>query len=108
MSHEADTTFILEQLQDLGPLETKRMFGGIGFFKEGTMFAMIGSGKFRMRADDVNKQHYESRGGTRFMADEKSKGLPYYEVPVDVLEDRDQLVEWAKESYEAALRGKRR
>jgi len=26
-------------------VETKRMFGGLGFFREGTMFAMIGGGR---------------------------------------------------------------
>jgi len=37
--------FIKDQMSEIPNVETKRMFGGLGFFREGTMFAMIGGGR---------------------------------------------------------------
>ncbi len=99
--------YIIDQLSMFGEVETKRMFGGIGIFREGTMFAMIGKDRFRMRADDQNRGDYESYGMKAFMSTAKKKGLPYFEVPVEILEHKDLLTKWASESYYAALRGKK-
>lgn len=38
----------------------------------------------------------------------KNSIMPYYEVPVDVFENRDELAVWARSAYEAALRTRRR
>ncbi len=99
--------FINDQLNGLGGHETKRMFGGIGFFKEGLMFGMIGKGIFRLKADETNKSDFEDKGMTRFMSDKKNKGMPYYEVPAEIVEDKDELSAWAKKSFEAAKRAKK-
>ena len=34
--------FVEDQLSGMQGIQSKSMFGGIGFFKEGIMFAMIG------------------------------------------------------------------
>jgi TfoX/Sxy family transcriptional regulator of competence genes len=47
--------FIIDQIELIQPFETKKMFGGIGFFKEGRMFAMIGGDKFRLKVDEKIK-----------------------------------------------------
>ena len=99
--------FINDQLSGLGSYETKPMFGGIGFFKEGLMFAMLGKGVFRLKADELNKADFEERGIARFLSDKNTKGLPYYEVPAEILEDKDELCIWAKRSFEAAQRKKK-
>ncbi len=91
-------SFIEDQLSVFGAFDTKRMFGGIGFFRDGKMFGMIGNGVFRLKADDSNKEDYESLGIGRFMAGPGKKGLPYYEVPLSVLEDKEKLREWAEKS----------
>lgn len=99
--------FINDQLSGLGGHETKPMFGGIGFFKEGLMFGMIGQDVFRLKADEINKSDFEERGIPRFLSDKKTRGLPYYEVPAEILEDKDELCNWAKKSFEAAMRAKK-
>lgn len=99
--------FILDQLSGFGDVVAKKMFGGIGFFKDGTMFAMIGGDVFRMRVDDENQADYESQGMNPYQPNPKRKGMPYWEVPVTVLEDRESLLHWAEKAYAAALRGKK-
>lgn len=106
--NEDQLAFLQEQLSDFGPFESKKMFGGVGFFREGIMFALLGKGVFHFRVDDENRGDYQARGMTGFMATEKKKGLPYFEVPVDILEDRSAMKTWASRAYEAAVRQKKK
>lgn len=47
--------YITDQLSDFTPFESKKMFGGIGFFKDGLMFALIwGRPIFRLKVDENN------------------------------------------------------
>ena len=98
---------VTDQLSAFGEVETKKMFGGVGIFKEGTMFAMIGGNSFRLRVDDTNKPDFEAKGMKPFESKSKKKGMPYWEVPADVLEDKKVLKKWAKKAYDAAVNGKK-
>ena len=95
--------FVIDQLELIQPFETKKMFGGVGFFKEGKMFAMIGGNQFRLKVDESNKGAFEEAGMKPYQSSTKKKGMPYWEVPVSILEDKDKLCEWAKKSIEIAL-----
>ena len=98
--------FVLDQLESVEGISTKRMFGGIGFFQEGKMFGMIGSELFRLKADDSNRYRFTERGIKAFMSNDKKKGLPYFTVPADILEDRDQFLIWCSESISIAHKKK--
>jgi DNA transformation protein len=41
-----------------------------------------------------------------YQSSSKKKGMPYWEVPVSVVEDRKLLSTWASKSIEIALRKK--
>jgi TfoX/Sxy family transcriptional regulator of competence genes len=42
--------------------------------------------------DDTSRPRYEEAGSEQFM------NMPYWSVPADLLEDRDELQEWAAEA----------
>lgn len=98
--------YVLDQLSEFGKVEVKKMFGGAGLFHEGLMFGKIGGSTFRLKVDQHNQQDYEERGMKPYYSEKKKKGMPYWEVPVEVLEDKDELTKWALKSYEAAVRAK--
>jgi len=98
---------VLDQLSLFGEIETKRMFGGVGLFHQGLMFGKIGGDTFRLKVDEHNKKEYEERGMKPFFAKNKKKGMPYWEVPIEIFEDKEALKEWTTKSYEAALRSKK-
>ena len=100
--------YIQDQLQDFGGYETKKMFGGMGFFKEGAMFAMIGKDVFRLKVDDTNRADFEAHGMVPFMSDSKKKGMPYFEVPTSVIEDGAELAKWCEKSFAIALASKKK
>jgi DNA transformation protein len=68
------------------------MFGGYGIFHEGDMFALISGSTLYFKVDDTNRAAYDAAGSNRF------KPMPYYSVPADVLENRDELHAWARTS----------
>jgi DNA transformation protein len=98
--------FLLDQLSVIEDVTHKKMFGGVGFFKEGKMFAGIFAGTFAMKVNDSNRADYEAKGMGQALADKKAKGkgMPYYEVPVEIIEDQSLLKNWAEKSIAIALK----
>ena len=105
--NEDQLQYFLDQMSDFGAFEAKKMFGGIGFFKEGTMFAMMAGNTLRLRVDEHNQSDFENAGMKPYHNPSKKKGMPYWEVPLEVVEDRHQLKKWLEKAYAAALRNKR-
>ena len=106
--NQSQLDFIIDQLEEIGEFTHKRMFGGVGFFKDGIMFALLGNGIFNLRVDETNVDDFDKYGMKRFLASEEKKGLPYYEVPVGILEDKDRLTEWAFKAFEVAVKNKKK
>ncbi len=88
--------FVIDQLSEVGEFTQKRMFGGVGFFHEARMFGAIMDDIFRLKVNDGNREDFTSRG----MGPHKhGRGtMPYYEVPVDVLENKTELAKWSKKA----------
>ena len=101
------TQEILERLSGFEGVTSKSMFGGVGFFKEKTMFGGIMDGKFRLRADESSKHEFEELGGKRYTNESKGKGMPYWEVPDVIYSDPKTLAKWAKRAYDVALKAKK-
>lgn len=88
---------LVEELDSLGEMSWKKMFGGAGVFVDGSMFALIDSdAQLHLKVDDSNRARFESAGSA------KHGRMPYYSVPAAVLEDDDALLEWARESAAVA------
>jgi len=62
-----------------------------------------------LKVDDSNKQDFVEANSSPFnpYPDKvKTTVMSYYEIPVDVLEDRDQLAVWAERSFAIARKKK--
>ncbi len=99
----AYSDYINDQLSNLDDITTKKMFGGLSYYKEGVMFGLIGNDIFCLRVTQENQADYDAYGMKAFMSSEKTKGLPYWEVPVEILEDKKELTNWAIKAFEIAL-----
>jgi DNA transformation protein len=78
------------------------MFGGAGLYKDGLMFGLIADDVLYFRVDGQNKPAYEHCAMQPFRPFNKEAIMPYYEVPPQVLDDRDAMGQWAAEAYRAA------
>jgi DNA transformation protein and related proteins len=98
--------YLMDRLAPLGAPSYRFMFGGYGVYLDGLIMGIVVDGVLMLRADEGNRQDYESRGiGPFHPYPEKGMGtMPYYTVPDDILEDQDAFLEWATRSRDAALR----
>jgi DNA transformation protein len=102
-------TYVLEQLQLVGPVTAKRMFGGAGIYASGVMFALVADDVLYLKVDETNRGDFERAGADPFQPwPDKPMTMSYYEVPADVLEDRDLLREWGQKALNAAARRKKK
>ena len=97
--------YVVDQLGCIGEVAAKRMFGGVGLYHDGLFFGLIAADALYFKVDDENRPAYETAGARPFQPyGDESYSMSYYEVPVDVLEDVDQLRTWARGAVAAAAR----
>lgn len=90
--------FVVEQLAEIVPIRSRRMFGGVGIYGDGLFFAIIADDVLYFKVDDSNRPDYERLGMAQFM------NMQYYQLPADLLEDPDELGEWVEKSLAVAAR----
>lgn len=99
--------FIADQLSELEGLCMKRMFGAVGLYLDGTFFGILDEGRLFFKTSESTRVKYIAADCGPFTYEKKGKqGQPaktvalksYYEVPLDVLEKRGELVRWAREA----------
>jgi DNA transformation protein len=98
--------FVLEQLDPLGPIVSKRMFGGVGLYAGDLFFAIVSRDVLYLKGDDITRGGREAAGARPFQPfpdRPRGKGkMQYYSVPAAILEDGDMLIAWAKEAVSIA------
>ena len=96
--------YVLEQLERLGGVTQRRMFGAVGLYRDGVFFSVIDDDTLYFKVDDTTRPDYESRGMQPFRPykDKPEVSMTYYTVPVDVLDDAEELVIWARRSVSIA------
>jgi DNA transformation protein and related proteins len=98
-------TFVLEQLSDLDDVVPRAMFGGIGLYERGVFFGIIASDRLYMKVDELNRPEYEQAGSRPFRPyPDRSGTMQYFDVPVGVLENSQELADWARKAVAAAKR----
>jgi DNA transformation protein len=98
--------FVLEQLDAVGPITPKRMFGGVGLYAGDLFFALLAGDVLYLKADDSTRGQLEAAGARPFQPyPDRPRGrgtMQYFSVPAAILEDRDELTAWATRSVAVA------
>jgi DNA transformation protein len=92
--------YVLEQLSGLGGVTPRRLFGGVGLYREDRIFGLIFRDTLYFKVDDSTRSDYETRGMDRFRpyADKPLWSMTYYTVPAEILEDADECTLWGRKS----------
>jgi DNA transformation protein and related proteins len=105
---ESFKAFVLDQLEELGDVTPRSMFGGVGLYHRGVFFGILARDTMYMRVDDRNRPAYEDAGMKAFKPYPGRGGtMRYYSVPLEVLESPIDLAEWARQAIAAAAETKR-
>jgi len=97
--------FVLEQLSGLGAVSSRRMFGAVGLYSDGRFFGLIDDDTLYLKVNDRTRGDYVSRNMPPFRPykDRPELSMSYYQAPVDVIEDAEQLTIWARAAVHAAI-----
>lgn len=102
---------VAEVLREIDGIAARAMFGGWGIYRHGLFFAMIADGVLYFKIDETNKADYESAGSKPFVY-RSPKGKPmkmgYYEVPEEVMENREEIKQWVEKAYTVAEAAKQK
>ena len=97
--------YILEQLDGIDGLRSRRMFSGVGLYCGVLFFGLIHDDTLFFKTDGSTSADYLARHMPRFMPSPARPAavMAYYQVPADVIEDSEVLQTWARKSVAVAL-----
>ncbi len=88
----------------------RAMFGGYGIYKNSVFFAIIVDGKLFFKVGDSNRKEYEEHGIKPFtykMPNGKPYQMSYWQVPEEIMENREVFSSWVSKAVIASLTAKK-
>jgi DNA transformation protein len=97
---------VLELMENVGPVQARKMFGGYGLFLQDLMFALIADEMLYFKVDTKSEQDFQDLNLAQFTYNKKGRvfAMSYYQAPEESLEDMDEMQLWGMRAFEAALR----
>ncbi|QRQ11555.1 TfoX/Sxy family protein [Acinetobacter pittii] len=105
--NQALADYYVDQLSSWAKITTRQMFGAVALYRQDHVFAMVWQGDLYFKVDDNTRKNYEFAGSHAlwYVSEGEEHALKsYWQVPVDVVEDREQLQQWADYAYRAAVK----
>lgn len=103
MSDKLFPEFVKGELEDLGGITSRAMFGGYGLYKDDIIFAIIDDNELYLKGVGNAAKIFEDSGSEQFSYQGK-KGLVkmcYWEVPSDIIDDKEKLINCANLAIES-------
>jgi DNA transformation protein and related proteins len=95
--------FVLDQLEELGEVTPRSMFGGVGLYRRGVFFGIVAGDALYLKVDDSNRNDYVSAGMKAFKPYPNRSGtMQYFQVPLAVLESGPELARWVRRAVAVA------
>lgn len=100
-------TYITRTITEFS-MTSRNMFGGIGIFSGGVMFALMYDGILYLKSSAEMAKIF-SKESTPFQPPFRpNMKMPYWSVPVNILWEQHRLVEWAQQALDYAKRTKKK
>lgn len=93
-------------LADFGVVEPRRMFGGVGLFRDGAMFGLVMGDTLYFKVDERSRADFEAAGMAPFSYATKNGSRQigsFFEAPAELFDDPGELAVWARRALDAAL-----
>lgn len=104
-------TEVMGLFAQTGDVSSRKMFGGVGIFHGGLMFALIADNELYLKADKHNVHLFEQADFSPFSykkANGKIFQMSYYLAPESFYEDADETQRWTELAQQAANRAPRK
>ncbi len=102
-----DVAEIEDRFAGLGPVTTRRMFGGKGVYHQGLIIAVEVKGDLLLKADAESAPLFDEAGSTQWAYEGRAGKkvlMPYWSIPDGALDDPEEMTRWARAAFEASVR----
>ncbi len=99
--------FLEDLFGPLGGVSMRRMFGGLGIWRDGLMFALVADDVLYFKADEETRPRYEAEGSAPFSYTSKTGRttiMSYWRSPERLFDEPDAFLDFAREACAAAGR----
>jgi DNA transformation protein len=100
--------FLQELYQPMGGVTVRAMFGGLGVFKDGLIFALGVDDVLYLKADAKTEPRFAAEKSAKFIY-KGMKGrqiaMPYWRVPDRLYDDPDEFLAWSNAAFDVARQG---
>jgi len=107
VASDAFAEFLCEQLAPLGRVTMRRMFGKTGVFCGGVMLGMVTENMLYFRVDEQSRATFkeaEAFPPLNYAKKGSTIDLAFWRVPERLMDEPDELVDWARAALAAARR----
>lgn len=101
----------IELLGSMGPVRSRRMFGGHGLYVDDLFVGLILNDLLYLKSDAINRSRYLEAGcepfrytRTRPDGSTQEAGLSFFQPPEEAMDSPAMMLPWARLAMEAALR----
>lgn len=101
MRRDGFKDFVLDQLQGIGEVRCRAMFGGYGLYRRTVFFGIIHKGRLYFNTNASTRPAYIDRGMQPFRPRSRQTLTAYYEVPIEIVENAEDLTIWAETAAES-------
>lgn len=92
--------FVHDLFAGVGPITTRKMFGGLGIYADGKIFAVLMSdGALKLKGVGEMADTFTSEGWapwTYTRKDGAASSMPYWTMPDSLLDDPEEASAWAR------------
>ncbi|WP_160309054.1 TfoX/Sxy family protein, partial [Anaeromyxobacter sp. PSR-1] len=93
----------VDLLSALGPVQARRMFGGVGLYCDGLMFGLLDGDELFLKTDGETRPWF-LEAGCRMWIYPGMYETSYYRPPDEAHEDAEAMLPWARLALDAAVR----
>src|SRR6185503_8658924 len=110
MAADSSLAHFEELFAPLRGVTFRKMFGGVGIFKDGIMFALVSVGVLSLKGDGRTSIDFAAEGSGRWTYPGmrgKATAMPYWRLPDRLLDDPDEFAEWTRKAFVVAQQTKK-
>lgn len=96
-----DLAHAVELFEGVGAITTRNMMGGACLYADGTIFAIIhpdGGLMLKAQGEMIGRMRELGQSQWTYERDGTTRAMPYWSLPVDVLDDPDKACNLAREA----------
>ncbi|WP_435205420.1 TfoX/Sxy family protein [Tateyamaria sp. 1078] len=94
----------MDLFADMGPLSTRKMFGGLSIYCDGVIFAIVmADGRVLLKGQGAMQDQFEAMGFDRWdyvRKDGSPTNMPYWYLPESALDDAEEATALARAALE--------